>query len=93
MLLLAQFVSLSIVSKESAELLKTDGVIVSAPGVGNDAKYVLSYSGQKPHLVVPKKRGSYTCDQDCPDWKSLKICSHSVAVAELCGKLRFCHLV
>ena len=72
---------------KAAELLKTDGAIVSAPGVGTGAKYVLSYTRQKPHLVVPKKGGSYSCDQDCPNWKALKICSHSVAVAEICGKL------
>ena len=60
---------------------------MSAPGVGKDAKYVLSYTGQKPHLVVPKKGGNFSCDQDCPNWKGLKICSHSVAVAEHCGKL------
>jgi len=34
---------------KAAELLKTEGAIVSAPGVGSDAKYVLSYSGQRPH--------------------------------------------
>ena len=72
---------------KAAELLKTEGAIVSAPGVGSDAKYVLSYSGQRPHLVVPKRGGTFACDQDCPNWKALNICAHSVAVAELCGKL------
>ena len=27
------------------------------------------------------------CDSDCPNWKALGICAHSVAVAELSGKL------
>ena len=38
-------------------------------------------------LVVPKKGGSFVCDQDCPNWKALGICAHSVAVANLCSKL------
>lgn len=72
---------------KAAELLKTEGAIVPAPGVGSDAKFVLSYSGQRPHLVVPKQGSTFACDEDCPNWRALNICSHSVAVAELCGKL------
>jgi hypothetical protein len=29
----------------------------------------------------------FACDSDCPNWKGMKICSHSVAVAEMSGKL------
>ncbi len=72
---------------KAAELLKTNDAIVPAPGVGADAKFVLSYRGNKPHLVIPKKGGSFACDSDCPNWKALGICAHSVAVAELCKKL------
>jgi len=60
--------------KRVDELLKTDAVVVTAHGIGKKAKYVLSFSGQKPHLVIPKKGGSYACDQDC---------------TELCGKLMY----
>ena len=72
---------------KAAELLKTKGAIVSAPGVGSGANFVLSYSGQRPHLVIPKRGNMFACDQNCPNWKSLSVCAHSVAVAELCGKL------
>ncbi len=72
---------------KAAELLKTDAAIVPAPGVGDDAKFVLSYRGKRPHLVMPKKGGGFACDADCPNWKALGICAHSVAVAELCKKL------
>lgn len=72
---------------KAAELLKAEEAIVSAPGVGDGAKFVLSYSGRKPHLVVPKKGGAFACDGECPNWKALNICAHSVAVASLCGKL------
>ena len=73
---------------KAAELLKTEGAIVSAPGVGSGAKYVLSYSGQRPRLVMPKRGNAFACDQDCPNWKALSVCAHTVAVAELCGKLQ-----
>ena len=72
---------------KAAELLKADDAIAPAPGVGNDAKFVLSYRGKKPHLVIPKKGITFACDSDCPNWKALGICAHSVAVAELCKKL------
>ena len=72
---------------KASELLKTDGAIVSAPGLGGGAKYVMSYGGSKPHLVTLKKGGSVCCDADCPNWKGLGICSHVVAVAEYCGVL------
>ena len=75
--------SLEGIWKKAAELLKTEGAIVPAPGVGDNAKFVLSYSGRKPHLVVPKKGGSFACDQDCPNWCALSICAHSVAVANV----------
>lgn len=43
---------------------------------------VKSSSGQRPHLVIRKRTGQYCCDGTCPNWKSLGICSHSVAAAE-----------
>ena len=73
---------------KAAELLKTSGAIVPAPGIGSNAKFVLSRHGQKPHLVQARKGHSFACDDDCPNWRALHICSHSVAVAELCGKLQ-----
>ena len=79
--------SLEGVWSKAAELLKTEGAIVSAPGVGEGAKFVLSYRGRNPHLVVPRKGGAFACDGNCPNWKALNICAHSVAAAELCSKL------
>ena len=48
---------------------------------------VLSYSGKVPHTVTPNKSRSFGCDSNCVNWKSLGICAHSVAVAEINGKL------
>ena len=79
--------SLEGIWSKAVELLKTEGAIVSAPGVGDGAKFVLSYRGRNPHLVVPRKGGAFACDGNCPNWKALNICAHSVAAAELCSKL------
>ena len=74
---------------KALELIKTNGAIVSAPDPGfeGNAKYVLSYHGKKPHLVLPKKNGTFSCDGECPNWKSMGICAHCVAAAETCNKL------
>ena len=72
---------------KALELIKTNGAIVSAPGFEGNAKYVLSYHGKKPHLVLPKKNGAFSCDGECPNWKSMGICAHCVAAAETCNKL------
>ena len=40
---------------KTTELLGTGNAIVTAPGCETGAKYILSYSGSKPHLVTPKK--------------------------------------
>ena len=65
---------------KAAELLATEGAILPAPGCDAGAKFVLSYRGKKPHLVAPKKSDMFACDSDCPNWKGLGICAHSVAV-------------
>lgn len=72
--------------KKAAELLKTDGAVVPAPGM-DSAMCVSSYGGKRPHLVSQKRGGNFACDSDCPNWKGLGICAHAVAAAEMCGKL------
>ena len=52
--------------KKAAKLLKTEGAVVPALGVGDNVNFVLSYSGRKPHLVVPKKGGLFACDKTVP---------------------------
>jgi hypothetical protein len=73
---------------KAKRLMETDGAIAPAPGQPSEARMVLSYSGKTPHMVTPKKNGDFSCDSSCPNWKSLGICSHSVAVAETNGQLR-----
>ena len=68
---------------KASRLLCDTNAISLAPGQDKAARMVLSSSGKVPHLVVPKKGGKYACDSNCPNFKSLGICSHTVAVAEL----------
>ena len=78
--------SLEGIWNKASEILKTKDSIVPAPGITN-AKFVLSYSGSKPHLVVPKQSSIFACDSECPNWKGMRICAHSVAVAEMSKQL------
>ena len=73
--------------EKACELVMDSNSIASAPGY-DKGHTVKSSSGKRPHLVVPKSSGQYCCDGDCGNHKSLGICSHSVAVAEINGELK-----
>ena len=62
------------------KLLNAEGSLCSAPGVPG-AKCVASESGNRPHIVSKTKKGSLACDDACKAWKSMKFCSHALAVA------------
>lgn len=78
--------ALEAISEKAKELMVTDGAML-APGQDADARMVLSRTGKRPHLVVPKKKGGYACNSGCPQYVLSGICSHVVAAAENCGKL------
>ena len=67
---------------KASELLHESNAVMLAPGCADTARMVKSYSGTRPHLVVRKKGGQYSCDNACPNWRSMGICAHSVAAAE-----------
>ena len=51
---------------------------------------VASSTGNTPHLVTTLTNftGQFTCDAQCPMYSTYKkLCSHTVAVAEINGKL------
>ena len=52
------------------------------PGGNSKDRMVKSSLGPRPHIITAKKTGQYACDGQCPNWKSLKVCSHTVAAAE-----------
>ena len=68
--------------KKASELLHEPNSLSLAPGQDDKARVVKSYSESRPHLVTRKRSGQYTCDDKCPNWRSLGICAHSVAAAE-----------
>ena len=62
--------------KKASELLTTEGAIAAAPGLASQAQTVISKSRPGFHTVVPGKGGRFACD-NCPNYKSLGICSHT----------------
>ena len=85
--------------KKASTLIHEVNSIVNAPGLGEKDKMVKSSTGSTPHLVIVSATSSgiqYKCDEKCPQYKSLHICSHCVAAAEANGDLAdfikwFCH--
>ena len=73
--------------QKAEELLRNTNSISPAPDCDNKSKMVISRSGKRPHVVACMKQGKCMCDSDCANWKSLKICSHSVAVAHVNNSL------
>ena len=76
-----------IVNKASELVLKQDAIVL-APGQSAEARMVLSYSSKVPHMVTPTREGGFNCDNSCPNWKSLGLCSHTLAVAHVNGKVQ-----
>ena len=68
-------------------LLKVDGSIVSAPGM-DFCWYVESKSkGSTPCECFSKRQSSLSCDKACEHYRSIRICSHVVTIAEKVGSL------
>jgi hypothetical protein len=77
--------------KKAKSLISEVNAIVPAPGLGEKDKMVKSMSGTAPHLVVSRASSvgiQYNCDDKCPQFKSLGICSHIVASSETNGDLQ-----
>ena len=72
--------------KNAERVLDNPGSICPAPGMSG-AMCVVSESGEKPHIVSNTKKGSLACGDSCLAWKSNKLCSHVLAVAEDWGCL------
>lgn len=66
--------------KKAKKLLNTPGSICKAPGMC-DTMCFASDTGDKPHVSKTKK-GNSACDDACLAWKSRKLCSHVLAVAQ-----------
>ena len=77
--------------KKAGELFIQLGLVVPVPGADASLnRMVASKSGDAPHFVKtpPTLTGQFICDDRCLNYKTYKICSHTVVVAESNGKLR-----
>ena len=68
-------------------LLSTPQAMVKIPGGGPKDRFVLSASRSEPHQVKARRGSDYKCDDKCLHYKSVSICSHTVAVSQSNGDL------
>lgn len=66
--------------EKAQDLSMNETNIVQAPG-DQSAYMVKSYSNKRPHYVKMSHRGGFLCNDQCLSYKSMKICSHIVALA------------
>lgn len=77
--------------RKASKLVTEANAVVCAPGLGAKDKMVKSQTGSSPHLVLTKASVEglqYKCDDKCPHYKSVSICSHTIAAAEANGDLQ-----
>lgn len=72
---------------KAGDIISDSMAMCAVPGGHQKDRIVESSSSLTPHVVSAKKSGQYSCDDKCPNWKSLRVCSHSVAAAEENGEL------
>lgn len=77
--------SLKEMFRQTAILLNKKDSIMEIPF--KPLTFMVESDRGRPHYVVRSESGKVTCD-DCPHYKSGKICSHSLAVAEKCDQLK-----
>jgi len=74
--------------EKALQLVKDSSKISKAPGCNKKDRIVASTKeGKFHHVTAGKKIGEYRCDRSCPHWNGIKICSHSVAVADINDEL------
>ena len=64
--------------EKAQKFLNTKGSICSAPGMCD----TMCVANNRPHFVSKTKKGGISCDDNCLAWKSQRLCSHTLAVAE-----------
>ena len=56
-----------------------------------DSRTLTTEGGQPPHYITKKSEAQFICGGFCPRFTTNKICQHTVAASENCGKLsKFC---
>ena len=78
-------VILATMFEKANELLRYEDLIVKKPGADDRSGIVTGHTNQI-YCVTPGKGGSCKCDRNCVN-ASMKICEHTIAVAEKYGQL------
>jgi len=77
--------------KKAVSLVADKSLIVTVPGgaTSSYSRMVASSSGDCPHMVTTpaKFSGQFKCDSKCPMFSTYKLCAHTIAVAEVNGRL------
>ena len=82
--------TLKAIWKKPESLVGNPILIVSVPGGANsNSRMVASSTGDYPHIVTTptKFTGQFKCDSKCPMYATYKVCAHTIATAEVSGKL------
>lgn len=80
--------------RKAESLVRDTSLVTLVPGSRSSHHHmVATTSGECPHLVTPTKfTGQFKCDTKCVMYATYKVCSHTVAAAEVNGSLtRFMH--
>ena len=71
----------------ASKLLESKEAVMRAPSNNQNAFVIRNDVGGKPYYVYQEENGKVICDE-CPTYKSTKICCHAIVVAEKCGGLK-----
>ena len=84
--------TLKAIWQKASSLVADTTLIAAVPGGANLSydRMVASTSSNCPHLVsTPAKfTGQFKCDSKCPMFSTYKLCAHTIASAEVNGKLK-----
>jgi len=77
---------------QKASSLVADSILIAAVPGGQSSSYnrmVVFTSSDCPHLVTTPNKftGQFKCDSKCPMFNTYKLCAHTIATAEVTGKL------
>ena len=74
---------------KASDLASNPETIAKVPGGSIKDCFVLSKSNTQPHHVKGNSNAEYTCDDRCLHYKSISICSHTIAAAHSNGELKW----
>ena len=73
--------------RKGQSLAEDEESMVRSPGSSTDW-IIRSSTGKQPHFVKPTSKGGCSYNSSCLAYKSMRICSHTVAVAVKTGSIQ-----